>query len=76
MLESTRSLSDWCCKNCGAIYKLWRRIVKQDELNGDLEFITIIGFRKQIVKILKETQKKILQMERSMWKLQKPHIGI
>ncbi len=46
MLESIKGTSGWCCKDCKAIYKLWkRRIVKQDELDGDLEFITTIGLR-------------------------------
>jgi hypothetical protein len=44
MLESVRGLSSWHRKDYRAIYKLWRwKIVKQDESNGDLEFITTIG---------------------------------
>ncbi len=44
MLESIRGLSDWCHMDCRAIYKLWRRrIVKQDESDGDPKFTTTIG---------------------------------
>ncbi len=45
MLESIRDLSDWSHKDYRTIYRLWRRrIVKQDELDYDLKFTTIIGF--------------------------------
>jgi len=45
MLESIRDLSNWCHKDYRTIYRLWRRrIVKQDELDYDLKFTTIIGF--------------------------------
>ncbi len=44
MLESIKGLSGWHYKNCKVIYRLWRqRIVKQDESDGDLEFIVTIG---------------------------------
>jgi hypothetical protein len=44
MLESIKGLSGWRCKDYKAIYRFWRqRIVKQDESNGDLEFIMTIG---------------------------------
>ncbi len=43
MLESIKGLRGWGCKDNKMIYKLWRRrIMKQDELNGDLEFIVTI----------------------------------
>jgi hypothetical protein len=43
MLESIKGLSDWRCKDCKAIYKLWKqRIMKQDELDDDLKFIVTI----------------------------------
>jgi hypothetical protein len=43
MLESIRGMHDWCHKDCKVIYRLWRqRIMKQDESNGDLEFIVTI----------------------------------
>jgi hypothetical protein len=42
---SFRGLSGWRCKDYRMIYKFWRRrIVKQDELDGDPKFTTIIGF--------------------------------
>jgi hypothetical protein len=45
MLGSIISLNGWCCQDCKKIYRLWKwRIVKQDELGGDLEFTMIIGF--------------------------------
>jgi hypothetical protein len=45
MLKSIKSLSGWHCKDCRAIYRFWRkRIGKQDESNGDLEFTMAIGF--------------------------------
>ncbi len=45
MLGNIRGLNSWRHKECRAIYKTWRqRIVKQDESNGDLEFIMTIGF--------------------------------
>ncbi len=44
MLEIVRGLRGWHRKDCKVIYKFWRqRIVKQDESNGDPEFITTIG---------------------------------
>ncbi len=44
MLESIRGLCDLRRKDYKVIYKLWRwRIVKQNELDGDVEFTTIIG---------------------------------
>jgi hypothetical protein len=44
MLENIRGLSSWRRKDCKAIYRLWRqRIVKQNELDGDSEFIMTIG---------------------------------
>jgi hypothetical protein len=46
MLKSIKGLNNWCRKDCKEIYRLWRwRIVKKDELDGDLEFTTIIGLR-------------------------------
>jgi hypothetical protein len=57
-LESSRGLRNWCHKNYRTIYKLWRRrIMKQDELDDDSKFTTIIAFWRQIVKVLKEKQK-------------------
>jgi hypothetical protein len=45
MLENIRGLSSWHCKDYKTIYTFRRkRIVKQDESYGDLEFIAIIGF--------------------------------
>jgi hypothetical protein len=44
MLENIKGLNGWRCKDCEAIYKFWKqRIVKQNELNGDLKFTMIIG---------------------------------
>ncbi len=44
MLKSIRGLYGWNHKDCRVIYKLWRwRIVKQDELDGNLKFIMTIG---------------------------------
>jgi hypothetical protein len=44
MLESIKGLSGWCCKDYKMTYEIWRQgIVKQNESNGDLKFITIIG---------------------------------
>jgi hypothetical protein len=44
MLERIRGLRGWRCKDCKVIYRLWRwKIVKQDESNGDVEFIMTIG---------------------------------
>ncbi len=44
-MESIKSLSGWCCKDCKTIYRFWkRRIGKQDESNDDLQFTTAIGF--------------------------------
>jgi len=43
MLESIRSLCGWHHKDYIMIYRFWRRkIVKQDELDGDPEFTTTI----------------------------------
>ncbi len=50
--------------------------MKQDESNGDLKFTVAIGCEGKIVKSLKDKQNTILEMERSMWDLQKSHIGI
>jgi hypothetical protein len=45
MLENTWGLNGWHLKDYITIWKLLRkRIVEQDESNGDLEFITTIGF--------------------------------
>jgi hypothetical protein len=45
MLESTWGLNGWHLKDYIMIYKLLKRkIVEQDESNGDSEFITTIGF--------------------------------
>ncbi len=45
VLKSIRSLSGWNRKDCKVIYKLWRkRIMKQNESDGDLEFIATIRF--------------------------------
>jgi hypothetical protein len=45
MLGNIRGLSDWCCKDCKVIYRLWKqRIVKQNILDGDLKFTMTIGF--------------------------------
>ncbi len=45
MLESSRGLKNWCRKDYRTIYKLWRRrIMKQDESNGDSKFTTTIAF--------------------------------
>jgi hypothetical protein len=50
MLEIIRGLSGWCCKDYKVIYRLWRwRIVKQDESDGDLEFIATIGLGSKLV---------------------------
>ncbi len=50
MLESIRGLSGWHHKDYSAIYRLWRwRIMKQDELEGDPEFTTTIGFGGKLV---------------------------
>jgi hypothetical protein len=44
MLENIKGLCSWCHKDCKTIYKIWKqKIVKQDESNGDLEFIVTIG---------------------------------
>jgi hypothetical protein len=43
MLENIRGLSSWHCKDHIMIYRLWRRrIVKQDEFDGDPKFTTTI----------------------------------
>jgi hypothetical protein len=43
-VKHVEGLSGWCHKDYKMIYKLWRQtIVKQDELDGDLEFIATIG---------------------------------
>jgi hypothetical protein len=45
MLKNIIGLSDWCCKDYKMICKFWKkRIMKQDELDGDLEFTMTIGF--------------------------------
>ncbi len=41
MLENIKGLSSWRRKDYKVIYKLWRRIVKQDELDGDPKVTTI-----------------------------------
>ncbi len=44
MLESIKGLWGWHKKDCKAIYILWRRrIMKQNELDGDPKFIVTIG---------------------------------
>ncbi len=36
MLGSIRGISDWCCKDCKMIYRLWKqRILKQNISDGD-----------------------------------------
>jgi hypothetical protein len=46
VLKSIAGLCDWCCKDFKMIYKLWRRkIMKEDESDGDLEFTTTIGLK-------------------------------
>jgi hypothetical protein len=46
MLESIRSLHGWHHKDYIVIYRFWRRkIVKQDELDGDPEFTATIEIR-------------------------------
>ncbi len=51
MLESVRGLSSWCPKDYKMNNKFWRRrIVKQDESNGDPKFIMIIALRGKLLK--------------------------
>jgi hypothetical protein len=50
--------------------------VKQDESNGDPKFTVTIGLGGKSAKLLKNKQKTIWKMERSMQGLQKPHIEI
>jgi len=79
MLESIRVLNGWHCKYYKVIQTLWkRRVVKQDESNGDLEFIMTIGLElwRQVDNLFKYRQKTILKMDKSIQGFQKPHIGL
>jgi hypothetical protein len=64
MLENIKGLSSWCHKGCKVIYKFWRRIVKQDELNCDLKFTTVIGFGGGLPSYWIIKKKTILKMKR------------
>jgi hypothetical protein len=60
MLQSIRGLHSSCCKDCKVIYKLWRwKIVKQNELDGDLEFTTTIGLGGKLANYWKSNRKQI-----------------
>jgi hypothetical protein len=58
MLESIRGLNGWRHKDYKMIYRLWRwRIVKQDELDGDLEFTMIIKLWGKLVNYWKTNKR-------------------
>jgi hypothetical protein len=58
MLESIKGLSNWCHKDYRVIYGLWKwKIVKQDELDGDLEFTTKIGLKGKLASYWKTNKR-------------------
>jgi hypothetical protein len=57
MLKNIKNLINWCRKDCRTIYKLWKRIVKQDQSNGDSEFIGTIGFGGKSSSFLKRNKR-------------------
>jgi hypothetical protein len=70
MLESIRGLNGWHWKDYRTIYKLWwRRIMKQDESNGDPKFTVIITFGGKSLSHWKNKQKTILKMDKNIQEL-------
>jgi hypothetical protein len=64
MLKNIKGLRSWFCKNYRTIYKLWRwRIVKQNELDGDLEFIMTIGLGGKLANYWKPNRKQFWKEE-------------
>jgi len=76
MLENIRVLSSWHHKYYKVIQTLWkRRVVKQDESNGDPEFIVTIGLEGKLI-IYWNIDKRQSWKWIKICKAFKPHIGI
>ncbi len=75
MLESIRGLHGWCHKDCRMIYRLWRqRIIRQDESDGDSEFIVTIGLGGKSISYWKIDKRKFWKW-RGIWKVYKNPIS-